>query len=262
MDRTHRFSTPAPITLDLRLHRGSITVTATETAETTVDIGGRHADGMRVDLSADGRRLVVAPVRHELGRHHIDVAVHLPVRSEVRLGAAAADITVEGVVEAASVSCASGRVRLDEVDGPADVQAASGTVRIGTVRGRLDLQSASGSVEVDRVGGECTARSASGSIEIGSADADVSARSASGSIRVREAHRGTVDLHSTSGSVAVGVRQGTLVWLDVVSTAGRVESHLAADQPAAADGSPLTVRARTVSGTVSITSAGPTPIAL
>jgi DUF4097 and DUF4098 domain-containing protein YvlB len=260
---SHRFPAAGPVTLDVRLHGGSITVTAADTDETAVEITGRQADeAFRVDSSGDGRRVVVEPVGHRFHRHRHDIAVRLPAGSEVHLAAAAGLLTVEGRVAAATVSCASGRIRIDEVDGRADVSSASGTVELGTVRGAVDVRTASGAVEVGRAGGECTLRSASGQLTVGVADAGVTARSASGSIRVREAHRGTVDLHSTSGSVAVGVRQGTLVWLDVVSTAGRVESDLAADEPGTAEGSPLTVRARTVSGSVSITSAGPTAIAL
>lgn len=256
----HRFPTAEPLTLDLRLHRGAVRVTAAETDETTVDISGREAAGaMRVELA--GRHLLVAPV-HRIGRHHLDVVVRLPAGSEVRIAAASAEVTVEGPVATATISCASGRVQVAEVDGRAELQSASGAVRVGTVHGPLELRSASGSLEVDRVTGDCTARSASGPITIGGADGDVTAQSASGSIRVREAHRGTVDVHSTSGSVEVGVRRGTLVWLDVVSTSGRVRSDLAGDEPGEVGGAALTLRARTVSGSVSITAAGPTAIAL
>jgi DUF4097 and DUF4098 domain-containing protein YvlB len=254
----HRFPASGPLTLDVRLHRGAVHVTAVDTDEVTVDITGRGAaEAMRVELT--GKHLVIAPV-HRVGRHHLDVVVRLPAGSEVRIAAASADVTVEGAVATATVSCASGRVEVAEVDGRAELQSASGAVRVGTVHGPLDLRSASGSLEVDRVTGDCTARSASGPITIGGADGDVTARSASGRIRVREAHRGTVDVHSTSGSVEVGVRRGTLVWLDVASTCGRVSSDLAGDE--AGDGAALTLRARTVSGSVSVTAAGPTAIAL
>ena len=270
MTARHTFSTPSPITLELRVHRGAVHVTAAETTDTTVDIGGPDSEPMRVDLSADGRRLVIEPVRRT-GRHHVDVTVRLPAGSTVRIGAAAAEVTVEGTVAEATVSCAAGRVQVADVDGRTEVHTASGSARLGTVRGPLQLRSASGAVEVEHVTGACSAHSASGEITIGAAEGDISARSASGSIRVREAHRGTVDLHSTSGSVAVGVRRGTLVWLDVSSTSGRVHSDLEADDTRDPSGggrsargteAALTLRARTVSGSVSVTPAGPTPIAL
>ena len=264
MPTTHeRFPTPSPITLRLRNHAGSVEVVASESTETTVDITSRTDDAAVVEMSGDGRTLTIEPRQRRLHRHAIDMVVHLPVGSDLRIQAAAAQIRVRGAVGEVEVDNAAGRVHIDEAQGAVHVGSASGSAKVGRAGGPLSFRSASGSLEVDRVGGACTARSASGSVTIGVADDDVAAHSVSGSVVVREAHRGTVDVGSTSGRVAVGVRRGTLAWLDVSSVSGRTSSNLASEDPAAvADGAPLTVRARSVSGSVDVTSSGTGAIAL
>ena len=52
----------------------------------------------------------------------------------------------------------------------------------------------------------------------------MSAVSASGDVTVRDAARGEVICKSTSGDVAIGVRKGTLVWLDLTTVSGRTTS--------------------------------------
>ena len=75
----------------------------------------------------------------------------------------------------------------------------------------------------------CTARTASGAVDVGWAGDLVSAVSASGDVTVRDAARGEVICKSTSGDIAVGVRKGTLVWLDLTTVSGRTTSSLQPD---------------------------------
>lgn len=251
----HRFATPAPITLRLRNHAGTVEVVAADGEETTVDISSRLEDPAVVELSGDGRTLTVEPRPRRIHRHPIDMVVHLPAGSDLDLHTAAARVRVRGPVGRVDVATASGEVTIDEAAGSVDVGSASGSAHVGRTAGPLAFRSASGSLDVGLVRGACTARSASGSVTIGCAEDDVAAESVSGSVVVRESHRGTVDVRSTSGAVSVGVRKGTLVWLDVSSVSGRTRSDLVGEEggdPGA--GAPLTVRARSVSGSVSVTS--------
>ena len=257
---TYRFPTTTPVSLFVEHHAGSVEVVADAAAESTVAIS-RHEDEILVEMT--GSRLTIQPRRrHRLRHQRIDVVVHVPAGSSVEVSTAAASVTVQGPVASLEITSASASVTADEVAGPVEAQSASGSVRIRSAAGPVSFRSASGSLRVERVGGECEATTASGSITIGVADDDVSAKSVSGRVAVREAHRGTVDLSSTSGSVEVGVRRGTLAWLDVSSVGGRTTSSLSAEDDAPATGGPmLTVRARSVSGHVSVAPAGPAPIA-
>jgi DUF4097 and DUF4098 domain-containing protein YvlB len=262
---THRFPTPTPVHLYVENAAGSIEVLADAGAETTVDISGRyHEDLVVVELSGDGRRLTIRPRRrHRLRNLRLDITVHLPAGSTIEAATASAGLTVHGEIADLKAAAASAAVSADDVTGSVAVQSASGSLRVGAVGGSLSFTSASGSLRADRVGGECHATTASGSLTIGVADDDVAASAVSGSVTVREAHRGTVDLSATSGSIQVGVRRGTVAWLDVSSLSGHTRSDLTAqDDTPAGGGSVLTVRARSVSGSVAVVPAGPAAIAL
>ena len=258
---THRFPTPTPIDLYVENAAGSVDVFADAQAETTVDIAGRIPEEVVVELT--GQRLTIRPRRrHRLRHQRLDITVHLPAGSTVEAVTAAAGVTVRGTIASLEATAASASVSVDDVTGAVSVGSASGSLRAGAIGGPLSFRSASGSLRADKVGGECTASSASGSITIGVVDDDVAASSVSGAVAVREAHRGTVELSATSGSVEVGVRRGTVAWLDVSSVGGRVRSDLTDEGAPTSGGAALTVRARSVSGHVAVVPAGAPPIAL
>jgi DUF4097 and DUF4098 domain-containing protein YvlB len=259
-----QFTTPDPITVRLQNAAGSVEIVAGDGPDTTVDITSGFGDPpVRVEMSSDARTLTVEPQSGRRYRHRIHMKVALPTGSELHVQTASAGVVVRGAVAQLDVSTASGSVDVDRVDGRVEVGSASGSAQVGTVAGPLGFRSASGSLRVDHAGDSCEARSASGSVAIRLADGDVAAKTVSGRVTVGEAHRGTVDVGSTSGSVEVGVRRGTLVWLDVTSVTGRARSDLEAEgAPAGAGGAPLTVRAQSVSGSVTITSTGTAAIAL
>ena len=102
------------------------------------------------------------------------------------------------------------------------------------------MNTASGDVEVGRVEGAVRAQLVSGDC-ITVRDAGESSGSArspvtSGSRRCRP---GKVELHSVSGDIAVGVRRGTDVWLDVRSMSGDMSSSLTPTDGPAAEGASL-----------------------
>jgi DUF4097 and DUF4098 domain-containing protein YvlB len=255
---THRFPTTVPISLHVSNDRGSVEIVATDTAETLVEITSRHeGEVCTVDFSESGRHLSIEPIGRWRPHHpRMAITVRMPRRSSIDVSTASAHVDARGPLASAHVQTASGSITLDEVAGEVEARSASGGVKVGTAGGGITFNSASGSLRADRVGGECEARTASGSITIGTAEAGVSAKSVSGSVKVGEARTGTLDLHATSGSIGVGIRRGTLVWLDVASVSGRVTSNLADDAGPAGNESALNVHAHSVSGSIQIASVG------
>ena len=69
-------------------------------------------------------------------------------------------------------------------------------------------------------------------------------RAAYGMVRIRDAVRGTVQVDSSYGTVDVGVRHGTAVWLDATSEHGLVRTDLAADSGPTAGEETLELRIR------------------
>ena len=253
-----------PATLDVSLARGSLRVIAKDVAEITVEVvsGPRHE--LRINRSNDGRQVVVE-YPHKgfgFGRHpRFDLIATVPISTELRASTASASVTAAGALGSAEVTTASGAIRLEEVRERVDVTTASGSFRATAVGGPLTFGSASGSFDVERTGPSAIAKTVSGSLTVGLAGGDLHGTTVSGSIRVRETHQGTVDLGSTSGSIGVGVRRGTLTWLDVSSTSGRVRSDLA-EEAGETDGPVLTLRAHSVSGGIHLSSTGVQAIAL
>ena len=257
---SYRFPTDGPIHLRVRNARGTVEVTADDVPETLVNISGRHDVGsVRVSASDDGRQVTVEVPRtwRPGGPPRFDITVRLPLRSSVDLGAASASITTRGVLAQAEAKTASGAVSIEQLEGDCHAGSASGGIELGTIGGAVDLKSASGDLRVARVGGRCTARTASGTVDVGWAGDLVSAVSASGDITVRDAARGEVTCKSTSGQIAIGVRKGTLVWLDLNTVSGRTTSSLSPDEaPTGGKEEVLTVKASTVSGNITIAPSG------
>jgi DUF4097 and DUF4098 domain-containing protein YvlB len=256
---THRFPTDGPVHLHLRSGRGSVQVLAGDTAETVVEVTSRHdAPQARVSASDDGRRVTVDVRHRRLGNTpRLEIVVRIPTASTVDLGTASASITTRGVLARVDAKTASGLLSIEQVDGACSAHSASGQVELGTVGGTVSLKSASGDLRVARAGDACRARTASGAIDIGWAGDLVTASSASGDVTVRDAARGEVSCKSTSGDVAIGVRKGTLVWLDLTTVSGRTTQALVPeDAPPTKDERLLRVKAQTVSGNITISPSG------
>ncbi len=257
---TFRFPATGTAGLRVRNGRGTVLVTAGDVTETVVEVSGRHdVSSVRVSASDDGRQISVEVPRtwRPGGPPRFDITVRIPAGSWVDIGTASASIATRGVLATAEAKSASGTISIEQVDGDCRGHSASGQVELGTIGGAVSLKTASGDQRVARVGGRCTARTASGSIDVGWAGDLVSAVSASGDVTVRDAARGEVSCKSTSGDIAIGVRKGTLVWLDLSTVSGRTTSNLQPDD-AASKGTEevLTVKASTVSGDITISSSG------
>jgi len=256
---THHFPTDGPIHLHARNGRGSVKVIAGDVTETEVEVSGRDISSARVTASEDGRRVSIDVARFlRIGNPpHIDFTVRVPTGSSVDIVTASATTTTSGVLGQAEVRTASGAVSIEQVDGSCKADSASGSVAIGTVGGVASLRSASGDLRVARASEQCTAKSASGAIDIGWAGDLVNAATASGSITVRDATAGEVTCKSTSGHVAVGVRKGSLVWLDLSTVSGRTTSGLQPESdPSGGDERVLRVKVHTVSGNITVAPSG------
>lgn len=260
--RSYTFSTPHPLTLRVRNPTGSVEVTAVETTETTVEVIPRGGSGKdddertKVEMSADGTSLDVEALERRFGSAgRFTMIIKLPVGSTVDVRTASAGILCRGSLGGLEVGTASGDVAADRVDGDVTITSASGDINIGTVAGSLECKTASGDLRALTVGGNCRTNSASGDVLVSSCGGDLMAKTASGDVQLRQAERGSLDITTMSGDVKVGVRRGTVVWLDVSTLSGRTRSDLEHEDAAPADGGEvLSISVRTMSGDVTLTS--------
>lgn len=266
----HRFETHEPVALYVEIGSGQVDVTATATTTSTVEVTGRHADEVEVDL--EGRHLrVVAPRRHGglLGNDaSLFVTVTVPTGSDLTVRTGSADLGVVGEVSTTRVKTGSGDVRLDTTAGDASIETGSGDVEIELARGDTRVKCGSGDVEVRSAQSELAISTGSGDVEIGSstgpvvvktgsgdvrvveATADVALATGSGDLQIENARRGRFSAKGASGSVHVGIPAGTPVWTDVSTVSGRIHNAVEGVGEPAEGADHVELRATTVSGDV------------
>jgi hypothetical protein len=276
------FQTPAPITVDVDLGVGDISIEASQRTDTVVEVlpsdpakpgDVSAADQTRVDLSGD--RLTIRGPRGwrswmpRGGRESIDVRIALPARSEIQGEAGVAALRCTGalgefrfktgagdldVEEADSVEIRTGAGDLRVGHAAGDLRASTGTgvIRVGTVDGSAVIKSSNRETWVGSVGGELRIKSANGSISVDQAGATVTAKTANGDIHLGEVTAGAVVAETAAGKIDVGIRPGVAAWLDLDTRFGRVTNELVDSERPAADEETVEVRARTSFGDISI----------
>lgn len=273
------FDTAKPVHATVTLELGSLRITASDRADTVVDVRPttatrqadvRAAEQTRVEY-ASGRLSVKAPKERTLFRKSpsVDVEIELPEGSHVHVTTAMADVTTAGRLGECEVKASAGDIRVewvgsarlhtqygqvmaDRVDGTADVTTASGAVRLGTVDGSAVIKNSNGPVEVDEVTGELRVKTSNGLVTIGRAHADVNVKAAHGAIRVAEVTRGSVVLETGMGALDIGVSEGTAAWLDVHTKVGAVRQSLGSSEGPTDSSEKVQLRGRTGGGDIRI----------
>lgn len=267
--RPYAFDTAAPVRLHARLGRGSLAVTAQDTATTSVTVTGRHARDVVVDLH-DGVLSVTVPQHRGFVERDVDVDVEvlLPTSSDLDVRTGTADLRARGTYGAASLRSGSGVLAVDALTGPALVETGSGDVRLDRVGGELQVKSGSGDVVVEhaaaavavstgsgdvRLGevlGDLAVKTGSGDLHVDRPLGDVTMTSGSGDVVVARAAPTTITLRGASTDAQVAIPTGLPVWTDVTSLTGSVRADTS-PRGEPTDGRPhLTLRVSTVSGDV------------
>jgi hypothetical protein len=275
------FQTPEPISVTVDLSAGDVRITASDRADTVVQVRPRNksndsdvqaAQQVRVDY-ANGLLRIIGPKGRVFGfagrTRSVEVTVELPTGSAVAAEVQAGGVDCAGGLGECRVKLAAGNTRVertgplrvdtaaghvsaDAVEGNAEIHTGSGDVRLGTVEGGLVVKNSNGTTDVDSVAGDARVRSANGSILIERAGAGVEAKTANGSIRVGEVVCGAVTVETSLGDVEVGIARGTAAWLDANTSFGNVRNMLdEVGTPGEAERT-AEVRARTSFGDVTI----------
>jgi DUF4097 and DUF4098 domain-containing protein YvlB len=258
----------------VRTGAGHVTVTAQETQRTTVELTPLNSageDALREAVVEQRRGSVVVDIprtRTGLFRPHpsVGIAITVPTDSMIEIKADSADVTATGTFSEALVTSGSGHVEIGDVTGSAKLKSGSGDVTAGRVGKALMAGSGSGNISVDHAGtsasitvgsgdisigevtGDTRAKTGSGDVEVNRLGGTLVAKSGSGNLVVRHAASGSLRANGASGSISVGVPEGTAAWLDVSTLTGRVSQELE-ESGSPVDGQQrVEITAHTVSG--------------
>ncbi len=266
MDYTFRTVTPAD--LHVQIGAGTVSVSATDTDRTDIEVTGTGADDVLVEQVGDRISVKERDVFRMLSSSRpLRVKVSLPTGSALTARLGSASLHCQGRLASCHVASGSGGVRLSEtgdldvITGSGDVDAhlvmgelraktASGDVTAQEVSGSADLITGSGDLRVRGVGGTLTTKSGSGDVAVGQVSGDVSTTSGSGDVEIGLVHRGVVTCRSASGGVQVAVAAGTPTWTDLHTVSGRMAQELDALGPPAQGQPYVELRIRTVSGRI------------
>ena len=278
------FETPGPISLEVKIGIANIYLTASERADTRVEVlptdPSRESDvaaaaETRVDYG-DGRLSVQNPLSwRERGwwgwgkKGSMDVQIELPSGSRVNCDAVMGTFESVGPLGECRVKTGYGKIRVEQA-GPAQLETGAGNVTAEHISGSVEIKTGTGAVRVGSVDGAATIHNANGATQVGEATGKVEAHAANGRITVDRAHDsalartamgdveigqvegGTITAHTAFGRVEIGVRDGVAAWLDLTTKFGRVHNDLdTAEQPAGSQAT-VEVHVHTGHGDISI----------
>jgi DUF4097 and DUF4098 domain-containing protein YvlB len=258
--------------LRVRNPAGDVQIEARDVEQTTVELvplndSAATRDALsKATVSAAGDEVVV---EIDSGRNwsisignwgissaRVGVRITCPTGSELQCDTASADVRVDGTLGTTRVRTASGDIRLQRIEGQLEVKTASGDTQVEHVEGRATVQTVSGDADVRTAMSGLAVNSVSGDVTAGEVIGDLEVVTVSGDAVVRAAGPGEVAVKAVSGDVAVAMRRGLRVRLDVNSVSGKIGSELdITDAPARTDGPEAHLRVRTVSGDVRISRA-------
>jgi len=201
-------------------------------------------------------------------RGSVDVTIELPESSRLLFKGGLADLRVDGRFADTRIQNGAGDVRLDETGqlnvvtgagsifvnhagGDGEVTAA-GDIEIVSIGGNADVKNLNGRTWVGQVSARLRVRSANGDIAADQVGSDVSARTANGNIQIGEVVAGSSTLATGSGSVSIGVGNGTIAWVDARTKFGRVHNSMEATGSPDPDAKTVEIRARTSFGDITV----------
>ncbi|SCL24732.1 Putative adhesin [Micromonospora nigra] len=274
------FQTPAPIAVTVDLGAGHLQVTATDRADTVVDVRpGNDTDDsdvkaarqVKVDYT-DGTLRITGPKAgaFDFSRRskHVIVSIELPSGSHLSAELQAGDIRGTGQLGQCQLetsagnigleqagplrlATAAGHVTADSVTGDADIRTGTGTIHITRIDGTAVIKNSNGNTTIDTATGDLRIRTSNGNIHIHHAAADVDAKTTNGSIRVDEVARGSTTLATSAGNLDIGIADGVAAKLEVQTNFGRVDNQLEHITEPQTD-SKVAVRGRTSFGDITV----------
>jgi DUF4097 and DUF4098 domain-containing protein YvlB len=249
---------------------GLVEIHPTDGEQTRVDleVDGREAESVRCDI-VNGELIVEGPKNVRRGPE-IRVRIQTPAALPTRVQTGSADIIATTTLGESRLSTGSGEIQLDRVEGslsantgsgdiraryaggPVRAKTGSGAIDIGEAVDLLGLSTGSGDVRVGDAAGPTTVKVGSGDITIERIRDHSVATSGSGDVTVELADGPSVRAETARGDVHIGVPDGVPTYLDLKTVTGHIRCDLEASQRPAEGERSLMLRARTVTGDITV----------
>jgi DUF4097 and DUF4098 domain-containing protein YvlB len=222
-----------------------------------------------VFVVANGELIVEGPKNIRRGPE-IRVRIQTPAELSTRIKTGSGDISARAALGESRLSTGSGDIRLDRVEGALAANTGSGDVRVQHAAGTVRASTGSGSIDITDAGGAAALSTGSGDVRIGDAfgpttvkvgSGDITierirdhsvATSGSGDVRVEIADGPSVRAETARGDVQIGVPDGVPTYLDLKTVTGQIRCDLEPGERPAEGERSLMLRARTVSGDITV----------
>jgi DUF4097 and DUF4098 domain-containing protein YvlB len=270
------FSTPGPITATVQVAGAHVRVTASDRTDTVVLVEPinktnpsdvKVADKTKVDF-ADGQLKVKTTVSGDKNGS-VAITIDLPTDSSLVAYMAHSSVHADGSLGDFELHTAKGQVQLDRINalqaniaagevtighiaGRAEIEGSVAAVRIREVKGAVRLSNSGGQTWIGHASNDLDLNSANGGFDIDRADGSVTAQTANGAIRIGRLTRGQAQLSNSSGSIEVGISDGTTVRVNADSTRGTVRNSVPAPDHFHTSDNKVAVHARTRHGDIII----------
>ena len=270
------FATPGPVTATVEVAGAQVRVTASDRTDAVVLVEPRNpasrkdvkvAAKTKVDFA--GGHLSVKTTAAGDTDGSVAITIDLPAGSSLAAYLAHSSVQVDGPVGPCELHMASGRVQLDHIDalranisagevaiahvaGRADIDGGAFAARIGEVEGPVAITGSRGQAWIGHAAADLELSSSSGGFDIDQADGSVTATTASGAIRIGRMAHGQAKLMNGSGTIEVGISDGTAAYIDVNSERGAVRNSVASPESTDAPDATVMVHARTRHGDIII----------
>ncbi len=250
------FVAAGPITADLKVAGAHVRVAATERTDTVVLVEPidpaspsdvRVASRTKVDFSA-GRLTVKTTVSGEK-KGSVAIRIDLPAGSGLVANLAHSSVHADGPLGECELHMASGQAHFERIS-TLLANIAGGEVAIGHLTGRGTVGGSAVTMRVGHASGDLALSTSSGSLNIDRADGAVTATTGEAAIRIGNLTHGPAELMNRSGSIEIGVSDGSAAKVDAVSERASVRNSVPSPRDRGTFDDEVTVYARSRYGDI------------
>lgn len=234
--------------VEVRIASGHIHVDEGPAGTISVSISATNPDKLLVEQFRD--HIQIGEEGRLRGSYRVRLEV--PAGADLNTAVASGNVDVRGPIRELTARSASGDINVRHVTGRAEIKVASGDVTITHAGGDTRAVSASGDVTISTAEADCSVVTASGDAELGTASGGLNVKTASGKVLVKRYEGDTLTAKSVSGRLDLRIATGRRVDLDIRTLSGRVDLPSPSDSPTPPDGPEVQLRAKSVSGNITI----------